>query len=47
MTLAQLDMDDSRWSAARERLRAAARGFAAAEEQTGEADAQAMLALCG
>jgi DNA-binding winged helix-turn-helix (wHTH) protein/TolB-like protein/Tfp pilus assembly protein PilF len=46
LTLAQLDMDDARWSAARERLRAAARGFAAAEEQTGEADAQAMLALC-
>ncbi len=46
LTLAQLDMDDGRCSAARERLRAAARGFAAAEEQTGEADAQAVLALC-
>jgi DNA-binding winged helix-turn-helix (wHTH) protein/Tfp pilus assembly protein PilF/TolB-like protein len=46
LSLAQLDMDDARWSAARERLRAAARGFAAAEVQTGEADAQAMLALC-
>jgi hypothetical protein len=41
-----LDMDDARWSAARERLRSAARGFAAAEVQTGEADAQALLALC-
>jgi DNA-binding winged helix-turn-helix (wHTH) protein/TolB-like protein/Tfp pilus assembly protein PilF len=46
LTLAQLDMDDARWSAARERLRAAARGFAVAEVQTGEADALAMLALC-
>lgn len=46
MTLAQLDMDDSRWSAAWERLRTAAHGFAAAEAQTGEADAEAMLALC-
>jgi DNA-binding winged helix-turn-helix (wHTH) protein/tetratricopeptide (TPR) repeat protein len=46
MMLAQLDMDESRWSAARERLEQASRGFAAAEERTGEADAQAMLALC-
>ena len=46
LTLALLDMDDARWSAARERLRSAARGFAAAEVQTGEADAQALLALC-
>jgi hypothetical protein len=46
MMLAQLDMDDRRWSAARERLQAASRGFAAAEERTGEADAEAMLALC-
>ncbi len=46
LTLAQLDMDEGRCSAARERLRAAARGFAAAEERTGEADAEAMLALC-
>jgi DNA-binding winged helix-turn-helix (wHTH) protein/tetratricopeptide (TPR) repeat protein len=46
MSLAQLDMDNARWSTARERLRRASRGFAAAEEHTGEADAQAMLALC-
>ena len=46
MMLAQLDMDDSRWSAARERLVQASRGFAAAEERTGEADSEAMLALC-
>jgi DNA-binding winged helix-turn-helix (wHTH) protein/tetratricopeptide (TPR) repeat protein len=46
MMLAQLEMDEGRWSAAGDRLRQAARGFAAAEERTGEADAQAMLALC-
>ncbi len=33
-------------SAAREHLQEASRGFAAAEERTGEADAEAMLALC-
>ena len=47
MSLAQLDMDDDRWAAALTRLQAASRGFAAADEQTGEADAEAMLALCG
>jgi len=46
MTLAQLDMDDEHWPAARDKLREASRGFAAAEIQTGEADAQALLALC-
>jgi DNA-binding winged helix-turn-helix (wHTH) protein/tetratricopeptide (TPR) repeat protein len=46
MMLAQLDMDDRQWRAARERLQQASRGFAAAEERTGEADAEAMLALC-
>lgn len=46
MMLAQLDMDEGRWSAARERLVQASRGFAAAEERTGEADSEAMLALC-
>ena len=45
MMLAQLDMDEERWSAARERLERASQGFAAAEERTGEADADAMLAL--
>jgi DNA-binding winged helix-turn-helix (wHTH) protein/tetratricopeptide (TPR) repeat protein len=46
MTLAQLDMDDEHWAAARDKLREASRGFAAAEIETGEADAQALLALC-
>jgi DNA-binding winged helix-turn-helix (wHTH) protein/tetratricopeptide (TPR) repeat protein len=46
MTLAQLDMDDKHWGAARDKLREASRGFAAAELRTGEADAQALLALC-
>lgn len=46
MMLGQLDMDEDHWSAARENLTRASRGFAAAEERTGEADADAMLALC-
>jgi hypothetical protein len=46
MMLAQLDMDERRWAAGREKLREASRGFAAAELRTGEADAQALLALC-
>jgi DNA-binding winged helix-turn-helix (wHTH) protein/tetratricopeptide (TPR) repeat protein/TolB-like protein len=46
MTLAQLDMDAEHWPAARDKLREASRGFATAEIQTGEADAQALLALC-
>jgi len=46
MTLAQLDMDEEQWGTARARLREASRGFAAAELWTGEADAQALLALC-
>ena len=46
MTLAQLDMDRAAWSQARTRLEQASSGFAAQEERTGEADAQAMLALC-
>lgn len=46
MMLAQLDMDEGRWSAARERLERASQGFAAAEARTGEANADAMLALC-
>jgi len=45
-TLAQLDMDEKHWAAARDKLREASRGFAAAELRTGEADAQALLALC-
>jgi hypothetical protein len=46
MTLAQLDMDEKQWAAARDKLRESSRGFAAAELRTGEADAQALLALC-
>jgi eukaryotic-like serine/threonine-protein kinase len=46
MMLAQLDMDEKHWTAARDKLGEASRGFAAAELRTGEADAQAMLALC-
>jgi DNA-binding winged helix-turn-helix (wHTH) protein/tetratricopeptide (TPR) repeat protein len=46
MMLAQLAMDEGRCSAAREHLQEASHGFAAAEERTGEADAEAMLALC-
>ena len=44
--LAQLDMDEKHWAAGRDKLREASRGFAAAELRTGEADAQALLALC-
>jgi DNA-binding winged helix-turn-helix (wHTH) protein/tetratricopeptide (TPR) repeat protein len=46
MMLAQLDMDHGRWIEARARLEQARGGFAAAEERTGEANAQAILALC-
>ncbi len=46
MMLARLDMDAGRWGPAGERLEEARRGFAAAEERTGEADADALLALC-
>ena len=46
LLLAQLAMDRSEWAAARVLLEQASRGMAAAEAETGEADAQAMLALC-
>ncbi len=46
MTLAQIDIDERHWGAARDKLREASRGFAAAELRTGEADAQALLAVC-
>jgi eukaryotic-like serine/threonine-protein kinase len=46
MMLAQMDMDERRWTAGRDKLREASRAFAAAELRTGEADAQALLALC-
>ena len=44
--LAQLDMDRADWAGARALLVEASRGMAAAEAETGEADAQARLALC-
>ncbi len=46
MMLAQLDLDEGRWSEACGRLRKVADAFAAAEERTGEADASALLAQC-
>ncbi|HEX4387801.1 MAG TPA: hypothetical protein VH109_04180, partial [Steroidobacteraceae bacterium] len=46
MALAQLAMDRSDWRAARALLEQAIRAMAAAEAETGEANAQAMLALC-
>ncbi len=46
LLLAQLDMDAGDCPAARELLRQAAHGFATAEVLTGEATAQALLALC-
>jgi DNA-binding winged helix-turn-helix (wHTH) protein/tetratricopeptide (TPR) repeat protein len=46
MMLAQLDMDQTHWAAGRDKLLEASRGFAAGELRTGEADAQALLALC-
>jgi DNA-binding winged helix-turn-helix (wHTH) protein/tetratricopeptide (TPR) repeat protein len=46
LVLAQLDYEKGDWVQARARLRRAIQGFAAGELETGEADAQAMLALC-
>jgi DNA-binding winged helix-turn-helix (wHTH) protein/tetratricopeptide (TPR) repeat protein len=46
MMLGQLDMDQGRYTEARSRLEHARDGFAAAEARTGQADAEAMLALC-
>jgi DNA-binding winged helix-turn-helix (wHTH) protein/tetratricopeptide (TPR) repeat protein len=46
LTLGQLDFEDAKWTSARELLRGAAAEFAANEAATGEADANAMLALC-
>lgn len=44
--LGQLDFDALRWASARDLLRHAARVFSMHETQTGEADAEALLALC-
>jgi tetratricopeptide (TPR) repeat protein len=46
LSLGQIDFDASQWARSREALRRAALGFATAEARTGEADADALLALC-
>jgi len=46
LELGQLDFDALRWASARDLLRHAARVFSLHETQTGEADAEALLALC-
>ena len=46
LLLAGLAMDRADWASARALLEQASRGMAGAEAETGEADAQAMLALC-
>jgi tetratricopeptide (TPR) repeat protein len=46
LELGQLDFDALRWVSARDLLRRAAKVFALHETQTGEADAEALLALC-
>jgi DNA-binding winged helix-turn-helix (wHTH) protein/TolB-like protein len=46
LMLAGLAMDRRDWGSARALLEQASRGMAAGEAETGEADAQAMLALC-
>lgn len=45
MVLAQMDLDASNWAQARSRLENAVKGFASMEQQTGQADAEAMLAI--
>ncbi len=46
LELGQLDFDALRWASARDLLRRAARVFSTHDAQTGEADAEALLALC-
>jgi Tfp pilus assembly protein PilF/TolB-like protein len=46
LELGQLEFDAFRWASARDLLRSAAQVFAKQETQTGEADADALLALC-
>jgi tetratricopeptide (TPR) repeat protein len=46
LELGQLEFDALRWASARDLLRRAARVFSMHETQTGEADAEALLALC-
>ena len=42
----QIEFDAAQWAPAQERLRRAAKAFAIVEARTGEADAEALLALC-
>jgi DNA-binding winged helix-turn-helix (wHTH) protein/tetratricopeptide (TPR) repeat protein/TolB-like protein len=46
LLLAQIDMDAGRWESARDRLVHAGQMFATMDSRTGEADAQALLAVC-
>lgn len=44
--MGQIEFDAGRWTRAQEQLRQAMKGFAGAEAHTGEANAEALLALC-
>jgi tetratricopeptide (TPR) repeat protein len=46
LVLGQMNFDAAQWAVAQEPLRRAAKAFAVAEARTGEADAEALLALC-
>jgi tetratricopeptide (TPR) repeat protein len=46
LVLGQMNFDAAKWTTAQEFLRRAAKAFAVAEARTGEADAEALLALC-
>jgi len=46
LLLGQLDFEEGQWSSALEHLRRAAQGYAAGEAFTGEANAEALLAVC-
>jgi len=46
LLIGQIDFDAAQWARAQERLRRAAKAFAVAEARTGEADAEALQALC-
>jgi tetratricopeptide (TPR) repeat protein len=46
LVLGQMSFDAAQWATAQEPLRRAAKAFAVAEARTGEADAEALLALC-
>jgi tetratricopeptide (TPR) repeat protein len=46
LVLGQMDFDAAQWAMAQEPLRRAAKAFAVVEARTGEADAEALMALC-